>query len=192
MPNLAVFASGSGTNAENLMNVFQNSSLHISRIFCNNPNADVITRANNFSIPVTIFSKQDFYESDFILKQLQSESIDFIILAGFLWLIPDYLTTNYNKKIINIHPALLPKYGGKGMYGMHVHRAVIANKEKESGITIHLVDEVYDNGKILFNATCTITETDTPESLAQKVHELEYSYFPTIVKDYVINYPTNV
>ena len=185
MSNLAVFASGSGSNAENFMQCFSNSDIKITRIFCNNSQAGVIEHAKNFNIPVHIFDRNEFYDTNSVLKTLKNDSTDYIILAGFLWLIPHYLIQAFEKKIINIHPALLPKYGGKGMYGKKVHEAVIANKETQSGITIHLVDEIYDNGKILFQAFCSIQENDTPEILANKIHDLEYEYFPKVIRDYI-------
>ncbi|MDR2963165.1 MAG: phosphoribosylglycinamide formyltransferase [Bacteroidales bacterium] len=187
MPRLAIFASGSGSNAENLIRFFTDSSTHITRIFCNNPKAGVIERAKKFNIPVTIFSREDFYNSTNVLDQLVDDKTDAIILAGFLWLIPQNLIAQFPGRIINIHPALLPQYGGKGMYGSRVHEAVIANGESRSGITIHLVDEIYDNGTILFQAHCSITPEDTPETLAHKVHALEYEHFPKVVAEFVNN-----
>lgn len=185
MPRLAIFASGSGSNAENLIRFFANSSqISITRIFCNNSTAGVIQRAEKLNVPVTIFSRNDFYNSPQMLNQLIEDKTDVIILAGFLWLIPQNLIAQFPNRIINIHPALLPNYGGKGMYGARVHEAVIANKEPKSGITIHLVDEIYDNGKTLFQATCDITPNDTPETLAQKVHALEYEHFPKVVAEF--------
>lgn len=185
MPRLAIFASGSGSNAENIIRFFANSSqISITRIFCNNPSAGVIQRAEKLAVPVTVFSRDDFYNSSQVINQLIEDKTDVIILAGFLWLIPQNLIAQFKNKIINIHPALLPNYGGKGMYGAHVHKAVIANKEAKSGITIHLVDEIYDNGKTLFQATCDITPDDTAETLAQKIHTLEYEHFPKVVADF--------
>ncbi len=185
MSIVAIFASGSGTNAENLIRSFENTSIKVSRIYCGNPNAGVIERANNLNVPITIFSKADFYDSTKILDQLISEKVEFVILAGFLWFIPQYLTDTYNNKILNIHPSLLPKYGGRGMFGIHVHEAVLENNELESGITIHLVNENVDSGKILFQTSCPVLPNDTPEVLASRVHALEYEYFPKIVKQYV-------
>ncbi|MDR0940720.1 MAG: phosphoribosylglycinamide formyltransferase [Bacteroidales bacterium] len=185
MPRLAIFASGSGSNAENLIRFFADSSqISVTRIFCNNSTAGVIQRAENFNVPVTIFSREDFYNSSQVLNQLIEDKTDVIILAGFLWLIPQNLIEQFSNRIINIHPALLPDYGGKGMYGARVHEAVIANKEAKSGITIHVVDEKYDNGAILFQATCDITPDDTPETLAHKVHALEYEHFPKVVAEF--------
>lgn len=185
MPNIAIFASGSGTNAENLIRFFQNKSHNIVSVYCNNPNAGVINRVQNYTIPIVIFNKTDFYETDSIINDLLQKQTDVIILAGFLLLLPVNLVRLYDKKIINIHPALLPKYGGKGMYGMNVHRAVVQNKEVQTGITIHLVDEIYDNGKILFQTECSVLPDDTPEMVAHKVQELEYEHFPRIVEEYI-------
>jgi len=186
MTKIAIFASGSGTNAENLINFFkENKKIDISYIFSNNKNAYVIQRAKNHNIKHHIFSRTEFYDTTHILKILQDNSIDFIVLAGFLWLIPDYLIKNYPNRVINIHPALLPKYGGKGMYGMNVHQAVIKNNEKETGITIHYVNQEYDQGNIIFQAKCPVNKDDTPETIAKKVHVLEYEHFPSIVEKIV-------
>jgi len=183
MTNLVIFASGSGSNAENLINYFQ-GHLHIqvTEVLSNNPKAYVHQRADNLGIPSRTFTKSEFTDTAF-LKILGNA--DYIILAGFLWLIPNYLVQAFPNKIINIHPALLPKYGGKGMYGEYVHKAVIKAKEKESGITIHLVNEAYDEGEHLFQAKCPVEETDTPASLAQKIHQLEYAHFPQAVEHYI-------
>jgi len=187
MTNIAIFASGSGTNAENIIKYFGNSEkIKISLILSNKKDAFVLKRAQNFNIPFYYFDRNDFYRSDRINKILKANNIDFIVLAGFLWLLPENLISDYNNKIINIHPALLPNYGGKGMFGMHVHKAVIANKEKESGISIHFVNSKYDDGDIIFQSKCLIEKNETPDSLAQKVHQLEYNFFPKIIND-VIN-----
>lgn len=183
MNKLAIFASGSGTNAENLIKTFkENKKIEISTIFSNNKNAYVIQRAINHNIKYHIFSRPDFYQSEKILETLKHEGITFIVLAGFLWLIPEYLIDAFPNRIINIHPALLPKYGGKGMYGMKVHEAVVSNKEKETGISIHYVNKDYDKGSIIFQAKCDVSPSDTPEDVAKKVHELEYLHFPRIVE----------
>ncbi len=183
MNKIAIFASGSGTNAENLINFFKgNKKIEISYIFSNNKNAYVIQRAKNHDIKHYIFSRTEFYNTTNILQILQNNNIDFIVLAGFLWLIPDYLIKSYPDRIINIHPALLPKYGGKGMYGMNVHKAVIENNEKETGITIHYINNEYDKGNIIFQAKCPVNKDDTAETIAKKVHALEYEHFPKIVK----------
>jgi len=184
---IAIFASGNGSNAENIIKYFKNhEKISVELVLTNNPNAYVIERAKNNNVKCLIFNKYDLYTSDNVLNILKENNIDFIVLAGFLWLIPESIIKNYPKKIINIHPALLPKYGGKGMYGMNVHKAVIENKEKESGITIHYVNEKYDEGDIIFQEKIEVLPSDTPESLANKVHELEYKYYPVIIEN-VIN-----
>lgn len=186
MTRLAIFASGSGTNAENVSRFFRNHpDAEVKLILTNKKDAGVILRSEKLGIPCIIFDRKDFYETDTVLNQLKKHKIDFIILAGFLWLVPDYLLKNYPGKIINIHPALLPKYGGKGMYGQHVHETVLSNHETESGITIHFVNEHYDAGDIIFQARCSIDKDETPESLAMKVHELEYEYFPKVIEKLV-------
>ncbi len=186
MKKIVIFASGNGSNAQRIAEVFSTiHDLSVVRIYCNKPQAYVIERAKNLKIPSMVFNRDDFYTSLKVLDQLQHDSPDLIVLAGFLWLIPANITEAYKDRIINIHPALLPSYGGKGMYGMKVHNAVIANKEKESGITIHLVNEKYDDGDILFQAKCAVSESDTPESLAQKIHTLEYENFPAEIESYL-------
>lgn len=184
MKNIAIFASGSGSNAENIINYLNNDKeININLIITNNKNAFVIERAKKLGVDWKIINKNDFKNSEFVLKTLKEYDINFIVLAGFLLLIPEYLITNFKDKIINIHPALLPNYGGKGMYGMNVHNSVIENNEKESGITIHYVNEKYDEGNTIFQAKCKIDENDTPESLAEKIHVLEYEHFPKIIAD---------
>jgi phosphoribosylglycinamide formyltransferase-1 len=186
MKKIVIFASGSGSNAQRIAEEFaQTPDIQIDRIYCNKPDAFVLERAKNLSIPAFVFNRDDFYNNGNVFEQLLSDAPDLIVLAGFLWLIPENIIKKYDGRIINIHPALLPKYGGKGMYGMNVHKAVIANKEKESGITIHLVNEKYDDGDILFQASCNITEEDTPESLANKIHTLEYENFPRVIMTYL-------
>ena len=185
-PRIAVFASGNGSNAQRLAEFFhEDGSATVSVIYANKPDAFVLERARRLGIPSIIFNRKILYETDDLLKDLQSRSIDWIVLAGFLWLMPDYLLRAFSGRIVNIHPALLPEYGGKGMYGMKVHEAVIAAGETESGITIHLVNEQYDEGKVIFQARCTVEPHDTPESLAQKIHELEYEYFPQVIKNLI-------
>ncbi len=144
-------------------------------------------RAEKHNIPTCIFSRDEFYKSDKVVELLKDEKIDLIVLAGFLWLVPLNLIRAFPDKIINIHPALLPKYGGKGMYGMHVHQAVIDSGDAESGISIHYVNEKYDEGKIIFQARCKIDRDDTPETLAEKIHQLEYEYFPKVIEELTIN-----
>lgn len=183
MVNIAIFASGSGSNAENIATYFkENKQLNISLFMTNKPDAFVIQRAKKLGIPYEIFNKKDFYLSNNVLNILKQNEVEFVVLAGFLWLVPENLIDAYPKKIVNIHPALLPAYGGKGMFGDHVHRAVVENKEKETGITIHYVNKEYDKGDIIFQAKCPIEPTDTPEMIAAKVHELEYRYYPEVIE----------
>ena len=181
---IAILASGSGTNAENIIQYFAgHPEIRIQMILSNKKDAYVLTRAENNNIPTLVFDRPDFYETGSVLDKLKSEEIDFIILAGFLWLIPLDIIRTFPDKIVNIHPALLPKYGGKGMYGSHVHKAVIENKEKESGISIHFVNEKYDEGAIIFQAKCEVLPDDTPDSLAERIHKLEYKHYPEVIKD---------
>jgi phosphoribosylglycinamide formyltransferase-1 len=188
MSNIAILASGSGTNAQRLIEHFSPiTGTKISILLTNKRNAGVIDRAKKLGVPVRIFDREEFYYSENIVDFLQNEGVDWIILAGFLWLIPSNLLKNFPDRIVNIHPALLPKYGGKGMYGMNVHRAVIDAKEKESGITIHYVNGEYDRGKIIFQAVCPVDEKDTPETLAAKIHELEYKHFPVVMEKLIVN-----
>ncbi len=182
--NIAIFASGSGSNAEKIITDFEETDLHVKVIFCNNPKAYVIERAKKLNVPCAVFNREDF-RTDVFLEQLKNYDVNFIVLAGFLWKVPEYLIAAYPDKIINIHPALLPKYGGKGMYGSHVHEAVVANKETETGITIHLVNEHYDEGRILFQAKCEVSPADDAEAVAAKIHKLEYAHFPNVVKEYI-------
>lgn len=182
--NIAIFASGSGTNALNICNYFKdNSSINITTLVCNKPNAKVVERLQPFKIEVILIKKADLHQPKKLIKTLQNGKIDLIILAGFLWLIPIDLVKAYRKKIINLHPALLPKYGGKGMYGLNVHKAVLSAKEIETGITIHYVNELYDEGATIFQVTTKIDKDETPASLAQKIHQLEYTYFPKVVEE---------
>ena len=179
---LAVFASGAGTNAQKLIDHFAGTpNIKIVLLVCNKAGAVVINIANNHHIPVQLIEKETFFNGDHYLPILKKCHIDYIILAGFLWKVPAQLIAIFPKKIINIHPALLPKYGGKGMFGHYVHEAVISNKEKESGITIHYVDEQYDHGTVIFQATCTVDATDTANSLADKVHLLEHQHYPEVI-----------
>jgi len=186
IPRIAVFASGSGSNAQRIAEYFAGKGLlKITAVYCNNSGAYVLERAKLLGIPSVSFNRNDFYNSSFVLDDLKSREIDWIVLAGFLWLIPDPILKAYPQKIINIHPALLPAYGGKGMFGMKVHESVIAAGEKQSGITIHHVNELYDEGDIIFQATCKVHTGDTPEMLAAKIHELEYEYFPVVIEKLV-------
>ncbi|WP_339784370.1 MAG: phosphoribosylglycinamide formyltransferase [Imperialibacter sp.] len=185
--NLAIFASGSGTNAENIVKHFKgNSDVGVKLILSNKKDAGVLERAKKLGIPSHVFSRPDFYENNNVLDVLKAHNVDWVVLAGFLWLIPGNLIKAFPDKIINIHPALLPKFGGKGMYGDRVHQAVIQAGEKDSGITIHLVNEKYDEGKILFQASCDIEKDETPQSLAAKIHQLEYTYFPQVIHDQMV------
>jgi phosphoribosylglycinamide formyltransferase-1 len=177
--NVAIFASGTGTNAQAIIDYFEPKPfVDIVRIYSNNASAKVLERALNHQIPTTLFDRAQFYHSDLVLKQLEADQTDLIVLAGFMWLIPSSLVDHFPDRIVNIHPALLPKYGGKGMFGHHVHEAVIANKEHESGITIHLVNERYDEGNILFQATCPVLSEDSADDLANRIHTLEHQHFP--------------
>lgn len=187
MKNIAIFASGSGTNAQKLMEYFSNNkTAKVKIILSNKPDAFVLERATKFSVPTMVFDRNDLYGEGKVLKELLDNKIDFVILAGFLWLIPAEIIHHFPGRIINIHPALLPDYGGKGMYGERVHRAVIENNEKESGISIHYVNEAYDEGDIIFQARCKVHPDDTPESLAQRIHKLEYRYYPEIVEKVIL------
>lgn len=186
MKKIAIFASGSGSNAQNIAEYFKNSDfVKIDCILSNKTDAYVLERAKNLGIDTLTFDRTDFYDSKNVLHYLQLRGVDFIVLAGFLWLIPSYLIDAYQGKIINIHPALLPKYGGKGMYGMKVHQAVVDEKDSESGITIHYVNEHYDKGDIIFQAKCKVEAGDTPEKVAEKVHSLEYLHFPKVIGELV-------
>jgi phosphoribosylglycinamide formyltransferase-1 len=183
MKKIAIFASGEGTNAQKIIDHFKNSTnVKIELIVSNKPDANVLNRAKKENITTHILNKTAFYDTNETVELLQKNKIDLIVLAGFLWMIPQNLVAAFPNKIINIHPALLPKFGGKGMYGMNVHKAVIEAKEKQSGISIHFVNEQYDEGKIIAQHTCEVAESDTPESLAKKIHELEYRYFPKTIE----------
>ena len=183
MKHIVIFASGSGSNAQQIAEYFAASgTARVVMIYSNRADAYVLQRAYKMNIPTVLFDRIDFYENDLVLHQLQNLDPDLIVLAGFLWKVPEKIVRAFPKRIVNIHPALLPKYGGKGMYGSHVHRAIIENREKESGITIHYVNENYDEGDIILQATCRINENDTPESLAEKVHTLEYKYYPKTIE----------
>jgi phosphoribosylglycinamide formyltransferase-1 len=180
---IAIFASGAGSNAQKIIDHFKNSDhIIISLIVCNKPGAGVLSIAEKENIPSLLIDKEKFFRGYGYTDVLKQAGIDFIVLAGFLWKIPDTLIQAYPGKIINIHPALLPNYGGKGMYGNFVHEAVIAAGEKESGITIHYVDGHYDNGDIIFQARCTISKNDTPATLANRIHQLEHEYYPQVIE----------
>lgn len=180
---IAIFASGSGSNAQKIIEHFKkNDHAEVAIVISNRADAYVLERADNFEIPTHIIFRETFYKSEDTLKLLEQLKIDLIVLAGFLWLVPPNLIDAYSKRIVNIHPSLLPKFGGKGMYGHHVHEAVLAAKEAESGITIHYVNEEFDSGEIIFQAKCKVEKKDTPELLAFRVQQLEYQYFPKTVE----------
>ena len=186
MKRIVIFASGSGTNAENIIKYFQKSNVaNVVRVLTNKKDAKVLKRSNDLKVNSLYFNRYDFYDSDIILNLLVEEA-DFIVLAGFLWRVPEKIIKEFHNKIINIHPALLPKYGGKGMYGMHVHNAVIENKEKETGITIHYVNENYDEGAIILQEKFRINDKDTPNSIAKNIHQLEYKYFPKVIEEILL------
>lgn len=175
---IAIFASGSGSNAENIANYFKDSNIEISLILTNNKDAFALERAKKLNIESYIFNRDQFKNSSDVVDKLKEHNIDLVVLAGFLWLIPSNLIKAFPNKIINIHPALLPNYGGKGMYGYKVHQAVFDNKETETGITIHYVNEAYDEGTIIAQHKTQLSSNDTPDDIAKKVHQLEYEHFP--------------
>lgn len=186
--NIAIFGSGNGSNAQHISEYFANNNkVNISTFIANKKDAYIIERAQKLGIPCRIFNRNDFYYTNNVVDYLKEMEIDIIVLAGFLWLIPENILQAYPQRIINIHPALLPLYGGKGMYGMNVHQAVIDNKEVESGITIHFVNDKYDEGSTIFQAKCNITPKDTAETLAQKIHLLEYEHFPKTIENVINN-----
>lgn len=183
---IAIFASGSGTNAEEIMKRFQHHpTIEVVLLLSNNAEAFALARAKKFNVPSKVFNRTVFRESEEVMTWLKEKNVTHIVLAGFMWLIPQYLIKSFPGKIINIHPALLPKFGGKGMYGMHVHEAVKAGGEKETGITIHEVNEKYDEGKILFQAKTQFTSSDTPDDIAKKVHALEYAHYSRVIEEWV-------
>jgi phosphoribosylglycinamide formyltransferase-1 len=186
MRSIAIFASGSGTNTENIIKYFSTkNNVKVSIVLSNRSDAVVLERAARLGVPSIFFDREEFYNTDKVLRYLVLSKADFIVLAGFLWLVPDNILRKYENRIINIHPALLPSYGGKGMYGDKVHKAVLQNGDKESGITIHYVNEAYDEGDIIFQAKCTVEPGDTPESLAQRVHALEYQHYPRVIEELI-------
>ena len=186
MTRIAIFASGAGSNAARIIEYFKNDGkTGVTLIVSNNPSAGVLNIAASEKIPALIIEKEQFFHGDSYLPYLKSRHIDFIVLAGFLWKIPLAILSAFPNAIINIHPALLPKYGGKGMYGLNVHAAVLRAGDKVSGITIHYVDEHYDNGDIIFQDKCEVLPSDTPESLADKIHKLEHQHFPRVIDQVV-------
>jgi len=190
MRNIAIFASGSGTNAENIIQYFSNNnSAKVSLVLSNKRKAMVLKRADAYDVRTVFFEHKEFYVTGKVLRYLALYKIDLIVLAGFLWLVPENIVEQYAGRIINIHPALLPDYGGKGMYGENVHKAVLENHDVESGITIHYVNKLYDDGDIIFQARCKVEPSDTPESLAKRVHELEYLHYPKVIEDLAVKLP---
>lgn len=188
MHRIAIFASGNGTNAERIIRHFSgHPSIEVALVLSNKSTAKVLEKATYLGVETRVFSRDEFYNSEVILEELKSNEIDLVVLAGFMWLVPEYLVKAYSDRMMNVHPALLPKFGGKGMYGMHVHNAVKEAGETETGITIHLVNEEFDKGRILFQARCKVDENDTPEIIAAKVHELEYANFPTQLEQFINN-----
>lgn len=186
MRNIAIFASGSGSNAENIIHFFDTSKqIQVALILCNNPSAGVIDRAKRLNIPCVVFNRAELNDGT-VSGVLKEYKIDFVVLAGFLWLMPKSIVSLYDKKIVNIHPALLPKYGGKGMYGDKVHESVRAAAEKASGITIHYVNENFDEGDIIFQASVELSPDDTADDIAAKVHLLEYKYFPEVIMNTIL------
>ena len=183
MKRIVIFASGSGSNAENLIKFFQNSeNAKVTLVVTNNPYAKVLDRCKLLKISALSFNRSAFLDSDVVLNVLKAEKPNLIILAGFLWKFPEVILKEFPKRVINLHPALLPKFGGKGMFGMNVHKAVIDQKETETGITIHYVNEHYDEGAIIFQVTCKVEKTDTSDDVAEKIHKLEMKHFPIVVE----------
>lgn len=186
MTRIAIFASGAGSNAAKIIEYFRNhETIGVMLIACNKPGAGVLAIADSNRIPVIMLEKEQFFRGNGYAPDLKEKGIDFIFLAGFLWKIPATLITAYPNSIINIHPALLPLYGGKGMFGLNVHAAVLRSGDAESGITIHYVDEHYDNGDVIFQARCPVSPFDTPETLAGKIHELEHEHYPRVIEQVV-------
>ncbi|HXJ98785.1 MAG TPA: phosphoribosylglycinamide formyltransferase [Gelidibacter sp.] len=190
MKRIVVFASGSGTNAENLIKYFNESPIgSVVLVLTNNPQAKVLDRCKILKVSALSFNRIAIYERQDVLDILKAAQPDLIVLAGFLWKFPENILHQFPNKVINIHPALLPKYGGKGMYGNFVHEAVVANKEVETGITIHYVNEHYDEGAVIFQAKCDVTPSDTSETVASKIHELEMEHFPKVVEKILLSQP---
>lgn len=187
MHNLAIFASGTGSNARKIIEYFrEHPAIRVSLVVSNKPNAGVLHIAGEHGIPTLLLDREKFFRGNGYVDEMRSQGIDFIILAGFLWKVPNALVHAYQGKMINIHPALLPKYGGKGMYGNFVHEAVVSNNEAYTGITIHFVDEVFDHGEIIFQYQCPVEETDTPATIAQKVHLLEHAHYPRVIEEVIM------
>lgn len=187
MKRIVIFASGSGTNAENIIRFFQKKeNASVVLVLTNNPQAKVLDRCKTLAVSALSFNRVAFSKTDDVLNILKASKPDLIVLAGFLWKMPETILNAFPNKIINIHPALLPKYGGKGMYGMHVHQAVVANNETETGITIHYVNENYDEGAVIFQAKCDVLPSDSANDVAAKIHELEMEHFPKVVEELLI------
>ena len=185
---LVIFASGAGSNAQQIIHYFRNSELgRVGLIVCNKTGAGALAIAEKENIPALLIERERFFRGDAYLPELQKIPADLIVLAGFLWKIPQILIDAYPRRIINIHPALLPKYGGRGMYGQYVHEAILNAGEMESGITIHYVDEHYDNGDIIFQTACPVLDSDTPEVLAQRIHQLEHLHYPRVIEEVLQN-----
>lgn len=189
--HIAIFASGNGSNAENIIRHFNvsGSEIKVALVMTNRADAKVVERAGKLDVPVKVLSRAEINDEEVMLPILEECGIDMIVLAGFLLMVPEFLINRYAHRIINIHPSLLPKYGGKGMYGKHVHRAVVEAGERETGITVHTVTSEYDKGTILFQAATEVLDTDTPEAVEEKIHELERKHFPQVIEETIRNKP---
>ncbi len=193
MKNIAIFASGTGSNAKKIIEYFRDHpAIEVALVVSNRPDAPVLAMAEENGVETMVVDRQEFYESHSLLAALEFRSIDFIVLAGFLWLVPSYLVAAYRGRMVNIHPALLPRYGGKGMYGKYVHRAVKAAGDEESGITIHYVNEKYDDGDIIFQARCSLMADDSAEEIARKVLQLEHRYFAPVIEKLLLGQPVQL
>ncbi|MCB0661227.1 MAG: phosphoribosylglycinamide formyltransferase [Saprospiraceae bacterium] len=189
---IAIFASGTGSNAKKIIEYFLgNDQIRVDLVISNKGTAPVLAIAQSFGIDTMVIDRSSFYQSDIIVDQLKGRDIELLVLAGFLWLVPDYLVRAFPNQIVNIHPALLPKFGGKGMYGMNVHKAVKESGETETGITIHYVNEKYDDGKSIFQATCPVYDADTPEQIAKRVLQLEHENFPKVIEKVLLEAGNN-
>jgi phosphoribosylglycinamide formyltransferase 1 len=185
---IAVFASGGGSNAEEIFKYFKNHpDIEVVLLLTNNPNAYALERAKKFNVPYRVFGRDEFRQKDVVMGWLTEKNVTHVVLAGFLWLVPEYLIRAFPERIVNIHPSLLPRFGGKGMYGIKVHEAVRQSGEKETGMTIHVVNEKYDDGKVLFQAKCVINDADTPSEIAKKVNQLEYTSYPPVIEGWILN-----
>lgn len=183
MTNIAIFVSGNGTNCENIIKYFSNNDkVNVSIVISNRPDAYALVRAAKYGVPCTVLSKTEINDEATIMPMLQKYDVDFIVLAGFMLMVPEFLTNKFNRRIVNIHPSLLPKFGGKGMWGDHVHRAVLAAGEQESGITIHYVSEEVDEGQTIAQFRCPVMPDDTPETLATRIHQLEHEHLPAVIR----------